>query len=88
MYGNCVCHLHCTEKSRNLTYILYQKVFVVSKAFIYVAGLFFRKYPLSTVQGKTNIGIISLKGITIKVNSAKKYFKAHTLMGLDYHHDF
>lgn len=57
---------------------------VLCKSGIYVTDLFLKKYPLSTVQGYTNIGIICLKGITIKVNSAKKSCKAYKLMDLDY----
>lgn len=47
-------------------------------------NLFPKKNPLSTIQVKTIIGIICLKGIIIKVNFAEQYLKVYKFMGLDY----
>lgn len=75
--------LHKNIKKYN-KYIISESVW--RKKDIYEVDLIFRKYSLSAIEEKKkpNTGIISLKAITMKVNSAKKYFKTYSLMDLDY----
>lgn len=75
------CGVTYTEQSRNLTDTQYQEEFTVS----HLSSEFILKKPsLSTMQIKTNVGVIYLKDDTIKLISAKKHFKVYTFMDLDY----